>query len=93
MDVCLYVCKIQCSYSYFCVLIFMYVCMCIYFSLILSDPNLRVDQVGVPVLVAKVVTISVAITFVRCIYIHTFTYKYTHIYIHTCTFIHSHMLS
>ena len=30
--------------------------MCIYFSLILSDPNLWVDQVGVPVLVAKVMT-------------------------------------
>ena len=30
--------------------------MRIYFSLILSDPNLRVDQVGVPVLVAKLVT-------------------------------------
>jgi DNA-directed RNA polymerase III subunit RPC1 len=30
--------------------------MCIYFSLFLSDPNLRVDQVGVPVLVAKVMT-------------------------------------
>ena len=52
--------KILCSYSYFCVLICMYVClyicMCIYFSLFLSDPNLRVDQVGVPVLVAKVMT-------------------------------------
>ena len=31
-----------------------YVCMRIYFSLILSDPNLRVDQVGVPMLVVKV---------------------------------------
>jgi hypothetical protein len=33
-----------------------YDCMCINFSLILSDPNLRVDQVRVPVLVAKVIT-------------------------------------
>ena len=32
----------------------LYVCMRIYFSLILSDPILRVDQVGVPMLVAKV---------------------------------------
>ncbi len=55
--VCLYVCKIQYSYSYFCVLICMFVCMCIYFPLFLSDPNLRVDQVGVPVLGAKVMTV------------------------------------
>jgi hypothetical protein len=34
-----------------------YVCMCINFSLILSDPNIRVDQVVVPVQVAKVVTL------------------------------------
>ena len=36
---------------------YLFVCMRIYFSLILSDPNLRVDQVGVPVLVAKVMTL------------------------------------
>ena len=35
---------------------YLFLCMRIYFSLILSDPNLRVDQVGVPVLVAKVMT-------------------------------------
>ncbi len=40
-------------YMYVCLYVCMYVCMSIYFSLIL---NLRVDQVGVPVLVAKVVT-------------------------------------
>ena len=36
---------------------YLFVCMCIYFSLILLDPNLRVDQVGVPVLVAKIMTL------------------------------------
>ena len=36
---------------------YLFLCMRIYFSLILSDPNLRVDQVGVPVLVAKVMTL------------------------------------
>ena len=46
----LYLCMYVCMYVYF------YVCMCIYFSTILLDPNLRVDQVGVPVLVPKVMT-------------------------------------
>ena len=36
----------------------MYVCLCVFF--IISDPNLRVDQVGVPVLVAKVMTFKVS---------------------------------
>ena len=35
---------------------YLFVCMRIYFSLILSDSNLRVDHVGVPMLVAKVMT-------------------------------------
>jgi hypothetical protein len=39
-----------------CMYVFIFVCMCIYFSLILSDPNLRVDQVEVPVFDAKVMT-------------------------------------
>ena len=44
---------------YVCMYVFMYLCMyaCVFiFSLILSDPNLRVDQVGVPVRDAKVMT-------------------------------------
>ncbi len=47
--ICVHVCL---YYMYVC----FYVCIRIYFSLILSDPNLRVDQVGVPMLVAKVMT-------------------------------------
>ena len=47
--ICVHVCL---HFMYVC----FYVCMRIYFSLILSDPNLRVDQVGVPVLDAKVMT-------------------------------------
>jgi hypothetical protein len=50
ISVYLFVCMHLCMY------VFIFVCMCIYFSPILSDPNLRVDQVGVPVLVAKVMT-------------------------------------
>ena len=41
---------------YVCMYVFFFVRMCIYFSLFLSDPNLRVDQVGVPVLDVKVMT-------------------------------------
>ena len=43
-------------YLFVCMYVCLYVCMCIYFSLILSDPNLRVDQVGVPLLDVKVMT-------------------------------------
>ena len=50
-----YICVDVCMY---CMYISMYVCMCISVSLILLDPNLRVDQVTVPVLDATVMTFS-----------------------------------
>jgi hypothetical protein len=100
-----YICVYVCMYCmYLClnvrynvhILISVYLFVCLFacmYSLILSDPNLRADQVGVPVLVAKVVTFPEKVSLIRCIFIHTFKYKYTQIHIHTCTYIHSHMLS
>jgi hypothetical protein len=59
-----------CTYLYVC----LYVCMCIYFSLKLSDPNLRADQVEVPVLVAKVVTFPEKVSRYNINKMHIHTY-------------------
>ena len=66
-----YICVHVCLYYMY---VYFYVCMRIYFSLILSDPNLRVDQVGVPVRDAKVMTFPEKVSRYNICKMHIHTY-------------------